>query len=122
MLLDDFFHIQKIENEGSALKAFININKTHKIFQGHFPAVPIVPGVCMMQMMREIMELQCKRKLIIRSGDNMKFLSVINPTVNSEIEAAIQYEEGQDGSVKINATLHAGTTIFFKLKATLASA
>ena len=82
--------------------------------------MPIVPGVCMMQMMKEIMEQQVKRKLIVRTGDNMKFLSVINPNENSEIEANINYEDGQDG-ILINATLFSGTTTFFKLKATLQS-
>ena len=120
MLLNNFFFIQKIENSEKSLRAFLLINKTHKIFEGHFPAVPIVPGVCMMQMMKEIKEQQVKRKLIVRTGDNMKFLSVINPTENSEIEADIQYEDGQDG-IKINATLFSGTVIFFKLKATLQS-
>lgn len=120
MLLNNFFFIQKIEQDEKSLKAFILINKTHKIFEGHFPAVPIVPGVCMMQMMKEIMEQQVHRKLIVRTGDNMKFLSVINPTENSEIEASIQYENDQD-DIKINATLFSGTVIFFKLKATLQS-
>lgn len=121
MLLNDFFYIQGVENGEKSLKASLLINKSHKIFEGHFPAIPIVPGVCMMQMMKEIMEQQLNRKLVVRTGDNMKFLSVINPTEHSLIQADIQYEDGQDG-VKINATLLSGATTFFKLKATLQSA
>ena len=121
MLLNDFFYIQGIENGDKSLKASLLINKSHKIFDGHFPELPVVPGVCMMEMMKEIMEEQLHRKLIIRKGDNMKFMSVINPTEHSQVQADIAYEDGQDG-VKINATLFSGTITFFKLKATLQSA
>jgi 3-hydroxyacyl-[acyl-carrier-protein] dehydratase len=122
MLLDDFFYIQKLENADGTLKANISINKLHKIFEGHFPAIPIVPGVCMMQMIKEIMEQQLKYKLILQQGDNIKFLSVINPTEHSEVQADIQYQSETDGSVKINATLFAGNITFFKIKATLVTA
>jgi 3-hydroxyacyl-[acyl-carrier-protein] dehydratase len=122
MLLDDFFYIQKLENAHGMLKADIRINKAHKIFEGHFPAIPIVPGVCMMQMIKEILEQQLKYKLILQQGDNVKFLSVINPTEHSEVQADIQHQTETDGSIKINATLFAGTVIFFKIKATLVTA
>jgi 3-hydroxyacyl-[acyl-carrier-protein] dehydratase len=122
MLLNDFFFIQKSENANGQLKVDIRIDKNHKIFEGHFPAIPIVPGVCMMQMMREIMEKEVKRSLIIRHGDNMKFLSVINPTEHSEIQADIKYDETPEGNVNINASLFSGATTFFKLKATLTNA
>lgn len=121
MLLNDFFYIKQLDRVDNTVKASLSINKTHKIFEGHFPSIPIVPGVCMMQMMKEIMEKHVNKRLIIRTGDNVKFLSVINPTENSEVEATIQYEEGEEG-IKINATLFAGATIFFKLKGILQSA
>ncbi len=119
MLLNDFFYIQRTENAGSMLKAFLQINKSHSIFKGHFPSIPIVPGVCMMEMIKEILEKHYNRKLIIRNGDNIKFLSVINPTEHSEIQADIQHDQEQDGSLKINATLFAEAITFFKIKGTL---
>lgn len=120
MLLNDFFHITQLTSADNALKASLTINKSHKIFEGHFPSIPIVPGVCMMQMVKEILEKHVNKKLIVRNGDNMKFLSVINPTENAEIEATIQYESDGEGW-KINATLFAGAVTFFKLKAVLQS-
>jgi 3-hydroxyacyl-[acyl-carrier-protein] dehydratase len=118
MLLNDFFYIRQLEHTNNVLKASLSINKAHKIFEGHFPSIPIVPGVCMMQMMREVMEQHISKKLIIRTGDNVKFLSVINPKENSEVETTIQYDDTPEG-IKINATLFAGALIFFKLKAIL---
>lgn len=121
ILLDDFYKLTQKDASPGVVKAKISINKGHRIFEGHFPGLPIVPGVCMLQMVREIMEVHFGHDLKITASDNMKFLSVINPDQNVEVEAAINFS--QDGDrVSINATLFAGTTTFFKLKATLQAA
>ena len=121
ILLDDFFKLTQKDSAAGVVKATISINKSHRIFLGHFPGFPVVPGVCMLQMVREIMEVHFGRSLNITSSDNMKFLSVINPDQIEEVDAAINYAEEND-IITINATLFAGTTTFFKLKATLQTA
>jgi 3-hydroxyacyl-[acyl-carrier-protein] dehydratase len=121
ILLNDFYTlIEKVDASG-VVTAKISINKTHRIFDGHFPGLPVVPGVCMLQIIKEIMEVSSGRELKITGADNMKFLSVINPEQNNLVEAVINYTEAPD-KFSINATLFAGTTTFFKLKATLQSA
>jgi 3-hydroxyacyl-[acyl-carrier-protein] dehydratase len=121
ILLNDFFNLTQKDSGPGVVKAKISINKGHRIFNGHFPGLPVVPGVCMLQMVREIMEVHLGRSLDITASDNMKFLSVINPDQNAEVDAAINYTE-ETGIISINATLFAGTTTFFKLKATLQAA
>jgi 3-hydroxyacyl-[acyl-carrier-protein] dehydratase len=121
ILLDDFYKLTEKNASPGVVKAKISINKAHRIFDGHFPGLPIVPGVCMLQMVREIMEVHIGHDLKITASDNMKFLSVINPDQTIEVEAAINYTEDGD-KLSINATLFAGTTTFFKLKATLQAA
>ncbi len=118
ILLNDFFTILQKEITPGVLKAKVSINKKHRIFEGHFPGLPVVPGVCMLQIVREIMEVYIEKELKISEADNMKFLSVINPELHAEIDVLINYNE-EAGSFSINATLFAGTTTFFKLKATL---
>lgn len=121
ILLDNFYRLTQKDATPGVVKARISINKAHRIFEGHFPGLPVVPGVCMLQMVREIMEVHVGHELKIIVAENMKFLSVINPHQNVEVEAAINYTEEGD-KVLINATLFAGTTTFFKLKATLQTA
>jgi 3-hydroxyacyl-[acyl-carrier-protein] dehydratase len=118
ILLDDFYTLTQKESLPGVVKAKISINKAHRIFEGHFPGLPVVPGVCMLQIVREIMEVHLGHDLRITASDNMKFLSVISPNQNPDVEVAINYTV--DGSkLSISATLFAGTTTFFKLKATL---
>ncbi len=121
ILLGDFFTLTQRDSSPGVIKAKLSINKAHRIFDGHFPGLPVVPGVCMLQMIREIMEVHLERNFDITASDNMKFLSVINPEQNADVDASINYTEQAD-VVSINATLFAGTTTFFKLKATLQAA
>ena len=118
ILLDDFYSIlQKVPTPG-VVKAKIAINKKHRILEGHFPGLPVVPGVCMLQIVKEIMEINSGRELRLTAADNMKFLSVINPEQNNEVDVIVNYID-EEGKLSINATLFAGTVTFFKLKATL---
>ena len=118
ILLNDFYTIMNRDASDGAVRAKISINRTHKIFEGHFPGLPIVPGVCMMQIIREIMEVTTEKSLMIVSADNTKFLSVINPDHNQEVDVSITYSE-DSGTFIVNASLFAGTVTFFKLKAAL---
>jgi 3-hydroxyacyl-[acyl-carrier-protein] dehydratase len=118
ILLNDFYTMAQFEPVPGAIRAKISINKDHSILEGHFPGLPIVPGVCMMQIIREIMEVMSGKDLKLTAADSMKFLSVINPAQNSEVEVAISYAEHTDHYV-VNATLFAAAVTFFKLKATM---
>jgi len=118
ILLNDFYFIvQQVPVIGS-VQARIAINKSHKILEGHFPGQPIVPGVCMMQIILEIMELNTRKRVDLVAADTIKFLSLIDPVRNPEIEVSITYYE-ENGQFLITANLFADTVTFFKLKATL---
>jgi 3-hydroxyacyl-[acyl-carrier-protein] dehydratase len=41
--------------------------------------MPIVPGVCMMQMAKELIEFRYGKKTRIIKAANLKFLSILNP-------------------------------------------
>jgi len=121
ILLNDFYTILQKETSLGVAKAKISINKNHRILEGHFPGLPVVPGVCMLQIVREIMEVTSGKELKISGADNMKFLSVINPEQNDIVDVLVNFSEDA-GKFLISATLFAGTVTFFKLKATLETA
>ena len=117
-LLNDFFSILQQEPSGNSLKAKIAINEHHKIFEGHFPGMPVVPGVCMVQIILEIMEAVAERPALLTEADTIKFLAVMNPKANKEIDVVINYIT-EPGRFLINASLFSGPIIFFKLKGVL---
>jgi 3-hydroxyacyl-[acyl-carrier-protein] dehydratase len=119
MLQNDFFTISKLEKEGLEIKAELVINAGHKIFEGHFPGHPVVPGVCMMQMVKEIMENVIGKKSNLSSSAEMKFLAIIDPQENNSIQAAIKYHTEETGNLAVTAMLFKDERIHFKFKGVL---
>ncbi|MBK7375782.1 MAG: 3-hydroxyacyl-ACP dehydratase [Chitinophagaceae bacterium] len=105
MLLNDFFTINTIETSDAEVKAELVIHAGHRIFDGHFPGQPVVPGVCMMQMVKEVLEQVLEKETMLSTAAEMKFLAVIDPTKNNSISAHIKYTREEDGTVKGTASL-----------------
>src|SRR5690242_17000185 len=120
MLLNTYYLIENIEYTNELVHTSLRHNIDHDIFKGHFPASPVVPGVCMMQMVKEIMESLEGKRLMLCDAPNVKFLSVLDPNENSTVDSSITIDERLGENLfKITASITAGSTIFFKLKATL---
>jgi len=78
-----------------------------------------VPGVCMMQMMKEILELVIRKKTNLVQAADMKFLAVINPLENNLIHASIKYTTDETGAVSVVASLFKDELVHFKFKGQL---
>lgn len=81
------------------------LNPSCFIYQAHFPGEPITPGVCIVQMGKELLEdllgeaLRKKVKLEIVKIKNVKFLSVISPEETTVITyQMMKVEISEDGS------------------------
>lgn len=114
-LLSDFYSIEEIRMADGKAIAEISINPTHSIFEGHFPDRPVVPGVCMMQMVKEISEEVLSCSLHIALVQEMKFLAIIDPTKNSRVNITLTMTK--NGAYdQVVAGISAGETIHFKFK------
>jgi len=117
MLAGDFFTISAINATENIVSASLELNPAHRIFEGHFPGQPVVPGVCMMQMIKEIFEIAIKKKTRLIRSDYAKFLSMIDPRQNNAISAELKYKESGDRTFEVISTLTNGATVFLKYKA-----
>ena len=117
MLNDDFFTIKEMNIEGNSINAIVEINEKHKIFQGHFPEHPVVPGVCIFQMMKEIAELSSGQKLQLTKASEIKFLGIIDPNEKKTLRMNLNYEK-ENGGINVSASLLKESSICFKFKGT----
>ena len=92
MLRNDLYILEPFAENNAVLQVPVKINIHHPIFKGHFPGQPVFPGVCMLEMIQEIMETQLERKLRISKGPLIKFLSMIIPDKNPLLMVEILYE------------------------------
>jgi 3-hydroxyacyl-[acyl-carrier-protein] dehydratase len=115
MLKNNFFRLAKpLAGGDGLLNATIALDREHPIFKGHFPGMPVVPGVCMMAIIKELLEEKFERLFVLQQAANIKFLSLINPLVNDEVEVEIRYLQ-QDNSLVAEGTILAGEQTFFKV-------
>ncbi len=117
-LLNDFYTIKSIQLlEDNKLIAEIVLNNEHPIFIGHFEQMPVVPGVCQTQIIKELLQLHLKKDLVLRKGDNIKFLAMIIPTQVETVMVELNFKNELD-NYQVDAKLFSETTIFTKFKGT----
>lgn len=56
MLIDSLFTIKEIKIAEESILSIVSVDAGHKIFEGHFPGQPVLPGVCQIQLIKELLE------------------------------------------------------------------
>jgi 3-hydroxyacyl-[acyl-carrier-protein] dehydratase len=116
MLQGNFFTIASIKTETQSAKAVLEINAAHEIFNGHFPGTPVVPGVCMMQMVKEILEDILAGETRMIKAEHIKFLNVINPQQTSSVNLDLKYSITDNKHASVIASLFNDEIVYFKFK------
>lgn len=79
ILKNSLYTIADKRMEGSGIFYQILLNKNHFIYKAHFPNEPITPGVCIIQIAKELLEDYLHEEYEISHVKNIKFLSVLSP-------------------------------------------
>ena len=121
MLSGSFYDIQSFTHDepgpsSQKYHAVVSLRNTHPIYLGHFPGNPVVPGVCQIQMIRELVETAVKQPLTLTESDNIKFLLMINPQINPILEFNILISFTSSTQFLVTATIGSGTGLFLKFK------
>lgn len=117
MLIEGLYNTETFTKTDGGLTARIRIDPGHEIFKGHFPGKPVMPGVCMIQIVKELTERALEKELFLSVASNVKFMAIINPETDPELvlELAIS---GEDDLIKVRNTTSFGDTVALKLSAT----
>lgn len=116
MLVKEFYKINSLVEADNKVNANITINKDHQVFDGHFPGNPVTPGVCMMQIIKELTEEVTGKTLFMKSASNIKFMAIINPEKNADLNLQLDVSETEDG-YKVKNSTSFEETIALKLTA-----
>ncbi|MBI9053445.1 MAG: 3-hydroxylacyl-ACP dehydratase [Bacteroidales bacterium] len=118
MLLKDFYTIVELDSSDKEnIKAIIDLNKNHEVYKGHFPGNPVVPGVCLTQLIKEVMESVEDKQLSLVYANNIKFMAVVNPEINSrlQIDLKVKYNT-EENIIKVDSVTHFNDQVFYKFK------
>lgn len=118
MLIEGLYKVTATENTSEGIMAKVHLNKDHPIFKGHFPGNPVMPGVCMIQMIKELTEEATGKNLFLSISSNIKFMAIINPEKNPDLDLVLDIFEENDDEVKVKNVTSFEETVALKLSAT----
>lgn len=117
-ILTDFYTVIKQEQTADTVIFMLRLNPAHPVYQGHFPGMPVVPGVCMLQMVKECVSAFTGSRVRYETVTACKFLAVVNPEGEDLFVISFTLREGR----LLQATATVGNTPVLKLKAILTAA
>ena len=103
MLYPDFYTTEHLTIADNYLEVLVRLNPKHFIFDSHFPGNPIMPGVCTLQIVREIYSDKIGKELLLHKIKSMKFNHPIIPTEQELVtfKISIMEEEGKSHHLKV---------------------
>ncbi|MDH1881729.1 3-hydroxyacyl-ACP dehydratase [Empedobacter falsenii] len=117
MLIPNLYTIKNTEKiDENNFKVQIELNPNHQVFEGHFPNNPITPGVCMMQIIKEVTEGFVLKDLFLSKVSNVKFMATINPFINPILDLSLNVV-CENNEVKVKNSSFFETTNALKFSA-----
>lgn len=121
MLLEDFYQIKdKTVIADNTWKIRLELNPRHPVYEGHFPAQPVLPGVGTLQIIREVVSSLLDKTINYSHISTCKFLSAIDPKKTPELEFSLNVEPKDDNQWLVKVDGEVDGELFIKLKATVA--
>lgn len=112
--------IYKIEEQSTPKNNSIRVdlNNTHKLFQGHFPGQPILPGVVLLEILKDLVEVRLSLQLSSTHYKQVKFLGLVNPDKDKSLIYDFEIEQKNQKIFVKNQTSLADGSIVLKCNAT----
>lgn len=117
-LLNDFYTVETSnKTDDSTIAVTIKLNANHNIFKGHFEQMPVMPGVCQTQLIKELLQEELGKNLTLTTGSNIKFIGMIIPSQHPVFNVELKYILAEN-QYTVDAQLFFENTIFTKFKGT----
>jgi 3-hydroxyacyl-[acyl-carrier-protein] dehydratase len=117
MLNNSLFTITAITTQDEVVEAAIMLKADSEIFNGHFPGQPVLPGACMLQIVKEVLQQALSQQFMLKKATSIKFLMQIDPAVINVLRMNMSYKTIRE-LIAITATMMTGDSPCLKLKAT----
>lgn len=104
---NNLYIITCLHQEEHLARFELELNPQHEIFKAHFPGQPITPGVCLLQIARELVEELTSLSLEVHQVKNVKFLSIVSPVETRQIiylfDRLVLNENGTECRVQVTS-------------------
>ncbi|MCM1501839.1 MAG: hypothetical protein NC115_04125 [Bacteroidales bacterium] len=111
------YRIESVDTAEGKVTAKVALNPDSDIFKGHFPGQPILPGVCSVQMLGEIMSGVLGVQVFINEVSSCKYLKTVNPVEDPVLNLEISYTRDGNKAVFTAAGSTENGEPYLKIKA-----
>lgn len=105
MLKNSLYRIDAQRQTPERLEVDLTLWSAHAIFDGHFPGQPILPGVCTLQISKELLTDFVGTAISIVSCQSIKYKQLIDPRTISELRFSFKI------GLTVNSTREAAVTV-----------
>jgi 3-hydroxyacyl-[acyl-carrier-protein] dehydratase len=110
ILKNSLYSIEGQQSQENAVAYDIRLHADHFIYQAHFPGEPITPGVCVVQIAKELLEEHIQRPLAIKAVKNVKFLAVVSPLEHPNVRYTFRQIQDTPEAVTAQVDVSDGDT------------
>jgi 3-hydroxyacyl-[acyl-carrier-protein] dehydratase len=116
--MNDYYCIDYQIEEGDDTLFGIRLLPDFDLYRGHFPGMPVAPGVCSMQMIKECAETLAGKRLRLTYIERCRFLSVMTPqaTPSLTLRMRLLHLAAETAEYRAEATLYGATTTYMQFK------
>jgi len=114
MLIKDLYKVFDVNKNDDLLKFSIQLNSEHKIFEGHFPGNPVLPGVVQLQIIKDVFEEKFNSKFQIISIKDVKYPAVIQPF--NQVYFELKYKSDSEKLINVSGKITQAEKLCTKVK------
>ncbi|MBX2909571.1 MAG: hypothetical protein M9931_11535 [Chitinophagales bacterium] len=116
MFLPKLYDITLLETLPDSVAAKVLLNAEHPIFKGHFPGSPVFPGVCQIELLKDILRQAFKTEIAMPNVGSIKFINVIEPQHTPELIVKMSFQKRDENVFDTTASIDNGERFFLKFK------
>ena len=117
-LKDKLYKILDATENPEGVSYSISLRGEHPIYQAHLPGMPITPGVCIIQIVEELLADHLRMNLSVSSIKNAKFLSVLKPTEETIVVHLSKIQQTGDKVAAQSTVVDSQNTVYAKISLT----
>ena len=114
-LRNGFYHIEDTTSTEGETSYGIRLDAQHAIYRAHFPGNPITPGVCIIQLVAELLKQFTGRSLRLKRIVNVKFQHVLSPVEHATCRVVFRSIESEGRTWRIKAVVRDSEIQFAQL-------
>lgn len=115
-----FYSIIDKSIDGEEWTVNVKLNASHPVYAGHFPENPVAPGVMLVNMIKDVVEKEKNKTLVLNNARNIKFLNMVTPEGSPELSLHFNISGEEEINCKVDAKYKEDS--YFKISATFVPA